>query len=285
MHIHAMNGVPLFMVRRCWDQCRLSYRDEGESEHNHHRRAEQALGRMGLRLVRKFQENGCEVLLSSNNDDDEATVAVRGTERSRSGIPWWMRLVRSEWALDGWGVMIDDPALEGNVHQGFMYHSSPMAVGLFDFLSRCSFKRVNFTGHSLGGAVANRLAGVMGVKGVPVGSLVTFAAPAVGDAHWANKVERVVGYQNCWRVVNCADVITRLKLQRLTSRLQGCPVRHAGQLLYINRHGRLETKSNVLDRWADRTTARLSDWHLYQLGYEHHSVESYDSAVRSICSL
>ena len=112
----AMNGVPLFMVRRCWDQCRLSYRDENESEHMHHARASRSLHRMGLKLVRKFQENGCEVLLSSNNDGDEATVAVRGTERTRDGIPWWMRLVRSEWALDGWGVMVEDQALEGNVH-------------------------------------------------------------------------------------------------------------------------------------------------------------------------
>jgi len=267
-------------MRNLWRHCRLSYRNPGESEYAHRARSARELDSMGYSLHLKLQENGCEALLTRRLCvRDEWTVAIRGTERSRSGIPWWMRLVRSEWAVDALGWMVEDGELEGRIHQGFKYHSDPMLESLVDVLVKNGCERANFTGHSLGGAVASRLAGVCGVKGIPVGNLVTFGAPAVGDLEWADRLERIVGRAYCWRVVNCGDVIPRLKTQRLWSMLQMSSVRHAGQLVYLNRFGRAEENANGLDMLADRLSARMKDWSFYQLGYEHHSVEAYDSAV------
>ncbi|MEY2928155.1 MAG: hypothetical protein RL367_2632 [Pseudomonadota bacterium] len=131
------------------------------------------------------------------------------------------------WLVDWQGV--------GQVHKGFWQSLSRLLLQIQSWLATRDQARLVLTGHSLGAALANLLAGLY-----PDAELVTIGSPRVGDAAFAGSFAgRAVR-----RYVDCTDLVTKVP---------PLPYRHLPQESYIDRTGRvLAQPPGRLARAADQ---------------------------------
>lgn len=103
--------------------------------------------------------------------------------------------------------------LEGAlVHRGFRASARRLLYGLDDHGSLLgSYDKIWFTGHSLGGAVAQITGYALANRGIEVANVTTFGAPrAGGPLRWRNKVKDLGLASRYERWVNQRDIVPRI---------------------------------------------------------------------------
>lgn len=128
-------------------------------------------------------------------------------------------------------------------------------------------QKVWFTGHSLGGALAElaaaRLIKEDKLSPEHIGGIITFGQPRVGDGEFASTYDREYGLKKRHvRFVNNNDIVTRTPLGGFKiAKLKLPEFRHVGRVVFINRKGEFTANIGVLrlafGRVASRFTALL----------------------------
>lgn len=134
--------------------------------------------------------------------------------------------------------------LRGRVHAGFKAGLDDVWTELASHLNQLADggRKVWFTGHSLGGALAVLAAHRFG----RAAGVYTFGSPRVGDAIFAE------GYrQPTYRVVHNMDAVTDLPPPLV--------YHHVGELKYFDRQGRLRENAGSRVVVRDRVEAQLHD--------------------------
>jgi hypothetical protein len=150
---------------------------------------------------------------------DMVVFAFRGTQVT-SGWSW--EDVLDNILMDLLGVGLSNTY---KVHEGYLGYFRHLEPIIRDVIRKNPGKKVIFTGHSLGGAVA-------AVAGLIVGcyACYTFGAPKSGDGSFRSAWRKRTA--NLYRVVHACDIAPKHPRE-----LFG--YRHAGELWRISRSGRL----------------------------------------------
>jgi hypothetical protein len=160
----------------------------------------------------------------------------------------------------------------GAVHIGFADGLSPLWRAVEPTLT--TTKRVLFTGHSLGAALATLAATLRRPT-----ALHTFGSPLVGNAEFARVADTVEHV----RYVDCCDGVTRVPPEPLG-------YQHCGRLAFIDRHGVVRSGMSPKDIEAERIEA--SSEYLLKWGFVRgtvalreladHAPVNYSSAVLGV---
>lgn len=137
-------------------------------------------------------------------DAEQIVVSIRGTRESSI----------KDWIVD-FSILMVQREFGNNtvsVHDGFLKAWEKHEKAVMDAVAQLSNTYPTFsflyTGHSLGaGMVMIAAADAHFNYGFPIGSLVTFGCPRVGDKTFRDLVENTF---NIWRVVNHADPVPHL---------------------------------------------------------------------------
>ncbi len=135
---------------------------------------------------RAYIEEGLGTQAMVVEDGEAIVVVVRGTQ-GEEAIDWLVDLQAQPVPLPGYG----------NVHHGFAHSAQAIAESVqqaIDGLQDANDSRpVWLAGHSLGGAVAFILAILLEREGYDVSGVMTFGAPAAGDAVWRDSYDARLG--------------------------------------------------------------------------------------------
>lgn len=110
-----------------------------------------------------------------------------------------------------------------------------------------------FTGHSLGAALATLAAAFMAKEDIPVWGLYTFGSPRVGDEEFSRRFNEKL--KRVWRIVNNADVVTRVPPRRL----RNWTYSHVGDFTYLTELGNLDHDPAKWFLWLDIGLGLLLD--------------------------
>lgn len=158
-------------------------------------------------------------------------VCFRGTEISEKEDV----LIDAQWNLveSGQG---------GRVHNGFMKALNSVWEELCGLLRALeNGRRIWFTGHSLGAALATLAAD----RYSPTKGLYTFGSPRVGDKGFKEGF-----HVKAYRFVNNNDLVTRIPPPGLFE--------HVGRLFYIDRNGEIHENPKLREMQIDRTVGAIS---------------------------
>jgi triacylglycerol lipase len=179
----------------------------------------------GIEEFRYFAVRQTEALIIRQAKD--VTIAFPGTA------------CREDWLTDLNIRQI--PFLRGKIHRGFHEALDLVWHDLFEVFNQWQYpdKKVWFTGHSLGGALAVLSAARLRRAHFPVEGIYTFGQPCVGDKLFRQDFERDLRHVT-FRFVNEEDVVPRALLC-----LGYC---HAGQEYFIDRDGVIH-KEHIWWQW------------------------------------
>lgn len=282
---------------RCLFHAENAYRYTNESEFSHQARIEGRYRCVGQELLAGLTEDGAEAIVVRDKSKRVIYVACRGTELPKLTSPAWsiwyalqalFLIARSDAGRDLNARMVADTRLRGYVHQGFKDHSDNLIDDILMLIRANDDYNVIFIGHSLGGAMALRLAAIAANETAAcISHVVTYGAPAIGDRTWVKYVTHTIGADRIHRVVNCGDVVPRMKLHRLTSWLQAKPIMQSGGLEYFDRFGEMETKIGWLEQLADRTADRWTKTQPTSMvtGAAYHSIKGYRGRLEQALSI
>lgn len=218
----------------------LAYADEGF--------ANACFGDAGLPEVRFFHGESTQCYVAHN--DDFVIAAFSGSDmREREGNNVFDAL--ADWMVN---LSFDTAPSErgGRVHRGFVEALDEVwgprgedqgLEAYLDGLCEDGRRRVWFTGHSLGGALATIAAGRHG----HAPEVYTFGAPLVGDREYVEALDLPV-----YRFVNGRDLVPKLPVRG--------PYRHAGVEKYVDEEGRIHDGKPGGDGWrakGERFVRRL----------------------------
>lgn len=205
----------------------------------------QPLSDGGFALVETFDdtESGTQAFLARR--EDMAVLAFRGTQKDWQDIrrDLNLRFYQTE---------------AGRAHKGFLKGYEAVSGHVSQAVDALGDLPLYLTGHSLGGALATVATSRLARD--TVAACYTLGSPRVGDQEFDMAIKVPV-----YRVVNAADIITRVPLM-----IMG--YRHVGDLRYLTRDGRLIRAPNIM-----RTAARflwnfVTDW---QSVYQDHAILPY----------
>lgn len=195
-----------------------------------------------------YKEGNAEVLVWTYSD--RIVFAFRGTQVTE-GWSWEDVLDNIRMDLIGIGLSNTYKVHEG--YLGYFRHLEPIIRGI---IRRNPGKKVIFTGHSLGGAVA-------AVAGLIVGcyACYTFGAPKSGNRSFRNAWQRSAA--GLYRVVHAYDIAPKHPREVFG-------FRHAGELWRISRSGQVK-----------KSRARFSDFLLFPItvGVLDHRVGEYKTKL------
>lgn len=156
--------------------------------------------RAGLPNVKFFNKHGTQCFVAHN--DKYAIVAFRGSEIWKKRESLDLDEVMADLETDVDIRLIDWPQ-GGRVHRGFMEALYEVWPDLFPYISNLGDqgRKIWFTGHSLGGALA-LLSG--GLYNNPQG-VYTFGSPWVGNEKFKEQMSVKV-----YRVINGKDIVSRI---------------------------------------------------------------------------
>jgi len=163
--------------------------------------------------------------------DGTAYVAFRGTS-SRQDMLTNLDVRRSGGhALEEDGdANTDETAVR--IHNGFLRQFKAVEAPLIADLRRRSaeYRRIVFTGHSLGGALATIAATVIGTNdaetlGNPEIACITFGSPRVGNRAFGRAFARVVPVDLCCRVTHYEDPVPMVPLSPFYCHVPGTSLR------------------------------------------------------------
>lgn len=172
-----------------------------------------------------------------------------------------------------------------SVHRGFLEGwlliRDQVIAALLDMRRRHPALQINLAGHSLGAALALIAAPDLAGRAIGgQGTLHLFGCPRTGDADFS--AFAAAGH-DIIRYVNCCDIVPRVPFWSLG-------YRHAGRLVYFDRHGRPHDNPSIPFRLADMANAylvgaalRLADgldwsdalWLLRSRAFTDHRVNNY----------
>jgi hypothetical protein len=192
---------------------------------------------------------GTEVVVASRKD--ATVVAFRGTEvdnTAKHRLGKLNVLIDIATDLRGGSGLSTVERFGGKMHTGFMEAYSGVDNRLQEALKRHQGgdknKPVLFTGHSLGGALAQIAATDAKEKGINVASVYTFGQPRIGDRAFSAHYKQLGLSSKTYRHVNQGDPVPRLpeiKLQNLVGNLinkamgkEGDRFRHGGNMVYFD---------------------------------------------------
>lgn len=170
-----------------------------------------ALARAGLQLQGGVIDNDVVQAFVAYGGDQTAYVCVRGTVIP---VPEWPldaaaeRASYREWKANLQAGLVPARApLQGRVHHGFQNLLQPLAPEVQTRLAALAeAQRVVYTGHSLGGALATLLSGVVNPPPRCTQQLiVSFGSPRIGDQALADGLSAPH-----WRFVHGADLVPDL---------------------------------------------------------------------------
>jgi hypothetical protein len=119
--------------------------------------------------------------------------------------------VLRDWGADLEADLFTDPAIAGQVHQGFDIAVRSTLADVLGVLNewkregRLARKKLYITGHSKGGAMASIAAPLLSGYGFRPDAIYTFAAPRAGDADFKDAYD--AKHYNSWRYENRYDVV------------------------------------------------------------------------------
>ncbi|MEM9387025.1 MAG: hypothetical protein AAGA68_18325 [Pseudomonadota bacterium] len=195
---------------------------------------------------------------------NESTVIVSfcGSE----SLPDWL----------GNAQIVTDPGPldpEARVHEGFQDALFPVMLQVSRLLHEHlqAGRRLWVTGHSLGGALAVLLAGMLLEDKIPLAGLYTFGAPRVGNRRFQQAFDARTTQIPSFRVVNQGDIVPLI-----VPRLLG--YRHTGERIYLDEEGGVSAGddstasklSDTLGRWLDTFGDRkieAKESHVLKTGY------------------
>ncbi len=183
---------------------------------------------LGLTREHFADRDGAQAYIFGNESD--IVVACRGTEPN----DW--NDVKAD--VNAFMVLAETV---GRVHRGFKREVDDLWPALEEIIA-VDERKLWFTGHSLGGAMATISAGRCFLAHIPATpeAVYTFGAPRVGTKRYINNVE-----VDLTRWVNNNDIVPRVPPTWLG-------YRHTGQQRYINTYGnvrRMTKRQRVKDRW------------------------------------
>ena len=200
-----------------------------------------------------FPDGYEEVRVRKGGDID--TLAVLGRRDGVLVVAFRGSASLADWIANLQAVRDPGPLDATKVHEGFQdaVHAAVMALTLRIVAMRRPEEAVWITGHSLGGAQAALLAGMLCENGVPVGGVYSYAAPRPGDKEYAAALNAALAGVAHYRVVNEGDLVPHLPPEPLYS--------HAGTVRVLReRDAKVETGAKSRSLWK-RIRKRFIDWY------------------------
>ena len=201
-------GVPQSDLALCAEMARLAYCRSDINFALNQARIAAELARIGFAVAGFFesqgkpQEKGTHCFLAVRQDQQLAVVAFRGTDKDDpTDLADDINALKTPWERGG------------QVHAGFAGALADVRPRLEQALKTIPC-RMLFTGHSLGAALATLLASVKAPN-----ALYTFGSPLVGDSGFVATLNGV----NCFRYVDCCDIVTRIPPEELGYQHVGDP--------------------------------------------------------------
>jgi len=202
------------------------------------------------------------VALDAQGDAGDVIVAFRG---SSSAMDWMHNAVALQTTLSPW--------TDVRVHAGFLHQYRSLHHRLAELLHSLDAKHLLLCGHSLGGALACVAAAML--LSSYTGDLVTFGAPRVGNARFAEVVRsRCV---RITRVVHSRDVVPTAPL-RLLGYEHVSPETAGGEWTLLAHDGsvrRMRKERSVLRE----ACVRLCGVFAADLGVSDHFIAAYMTGV------
>jgi triacylglycerol lipase len=200
--------------------------------------------RTPLRQVNSFATGGgTECFVASNNDF--AIVAFRGSELTpRADDPRDYSEIIKDWVRN-FDIHTDDFG-GARIHRGFAEGVEQLwrQTQFDELIAELSPRKIWFTGHSLGAALATVAAARVIAEGGRLDGLYTFGSPRVGDEAFGRMLAEKG--PTCYRFVNRQDVVTMVPL--FSKPPDAVDFKHAGTLRYIDGEGRISEDPTHFDR-------------------------------------
>ena len=218
--------------------------------------AQQAGRQLGYDTVTFIERDGAQAYLFENAHD--RVLACRGTEPN----DW------NDIKADA-NAVTDLAETVGRVHRGFKREVDDIWPFIQPLLEAPDRRRLWFTGHSLGGAMAQLCAGRCDLAGIPnvPEAVYTFGSPRIGDKRYvaSHKVEHI-------RWVNNNDIVTTVPPTWMR-------YHHRGNRMYIASDGRIHDRITSKARSKDR-------WHGFWRGLKKGKVDNFaDHAIAAYVAL
>ncbi len=222
-----------------------------------HADAERIAYEGGFDFCAYVDKDGADAYVFANRHD--CIIACRGTEMHQ-----WSDIQAD---ANAWTIVSE----VGRVHSGFNGEVNDLWPKL-EIILRENQRPIWFTGHSLGGAMANVCAVRCHLAPIPSDpkAIFTYGAPRVGDRIYASflKIKH-------YRWVNNNDIVPRVPPIWLG-------YHHMGQEIYLNRHGRLSRVRSWL-RVHDRFRGLFASLRRGKIDYfSDHTMVEYISHIRAL---
>lgn len=217
--------------------------------------ASKAATRLGFNDTTFYNNDGSQAYSFANESD--VVIAFRGTEPNE-----WNDIKAD---MDATKALAETV---GHVHRGFKKEVDDLWPQLEEMLvdnKQNLAKKLWFTGHSLGGAMASICAGRCLLSHIDTQpeQVHTFGSPRVGTKRYINHAK--VDY---YRWVNNNDIVPRSPPAWLG-------YRHSGQEIYLDSNGHVKTL-NAVERRADMWKGVISGFKRKQIDYfSDHSIKHY----------
>ncbi len=220
-----------------------------------HEETSKAATRLGFNDTTYYNNDGSQAYSFANETD--IVIAFRGTEPNE-----WNDIKAD---MDASKALAETV---GHVHRGFKKEVDDLWPQLEKMLvenKQNLAKKLWFTGHSLGGAMASICAGRCLLSHIDTQpeQVHTFGSPRVGTKRYINHAK--IDY---FRWVNNNDIVTRSPPAWLG-------YRHSGQEIYLDSDGQVKTL-NAVERRADMWKGLISGLKRKQLDYfSDHLIDRY----------
>lgn len=127
------------------------------------------------------------------------------------------------------------------------------------------------TGHSLGGAMATIVAGLIAEDGGNIEGLYTFGSPRVGNADFCGAMNMKV--LNHYRIVNNNDFVTRVPFRKLD-------YDHCGEMIYLSESKGIHQGTSSAYRFLDRLYGHIRGALELEIdGVDDHKMSRYIDAL------
>jgi hypothetical protein len=220
----------------CAEFSRLVYK-RFESDASNEEYIKEALALVGFQDIKftsgKSARANAQAIAATNPQRNLAIWAFRGTQADNPTD-----------ILSDADALPDEWSNGGKVHRGFKNAFDIVSQDLSEWASSNRGKKIIFTGHSLGAALATLAASIHhGCQ------LVTFGSPLVGNNAF---VESVTGKCEIARYVNCCDVVTRVPPPWVFG------YQHVSHPTYITKEGEIINSPATDDIESDQREARIN---------------------------